>query len=211
MRLLGSSKKNLFYELLEQQADSAVRAALVFQELINDFTNLAHHAEKIKEIETAADQINHDLSNLIDSTFVTPLDKEDLHALSSKLDDVTDSIEACSGRMALYQFTHTQVRPDMELLVSLLVRITEATLDAIKALRTRPSREGMQDIFIHIHQIEKEHDAAFRRALANLLNAPDADPIKVIKWKQIYDRLELAVDRCEDVAHIIESVVIKYA
>jgi predicted phosphate transport protein (TIGR00153 family) len=211
VRLPGSSKKNLFYELLEQQADSAVRAALVFQELINDFTNLAHHAEKIKEIETAADQINHDLANLIDSTFVTPLDKEDLHALSSELDDVTDSIEACSGRMALYQFTHTQVRPDMELLVSLLVRITEATLDAIKALRTRPSREGMQDIFIHIHQIEKEHDAAFRRALANLLNAPDADPIKVIKWKQIYDRLELAVDRCEDVAHIIESVVIKYA
>lgn len=209
VRLPGISKKHIFYELLEKQAYAAVCAAKEFQVLVNDFTNLALHAAKIKEIETAADHTTHSLANLIDATFVTPLDKEDLHALSSELDDVTDRIEACTGRMALYQFT--QMRPDMELLVSLLVRITEATLDAVKTLRTRPCRENVQDIFIRIHQIENEHDAAFRKALANLLNAPNADPIKVIKWKEVYDRIESAVDKCEDVAHIIESVVVKYA
>lgn len=209
MRIPGISKKHLFYEMLEKQAHAAVRAAKEFQVLVNDFENLASHAARIKEIETEADHITHGLANMIDATFVTPLDKEDLHALSSELDDVTDRIEACTGRMALYQFR--QMRPDMELLVTLLVRITEATLDAVKTLRTRPCRENVQDIFIRIHQIENEHDAAFRKALAILLNAPDADPIKVIKWKEVYDRIESAVDKCEDVAHIIESVVVKYA
>ncbi len=186
-----------------------MRAAQAFQILINDFDSRVQHAARIKEIEKEADLITHKLANLIDSTFVTPLDKEDLHALSSELDDVTDSIEACTGRMALYQFV--ELRPDMELLVSQLVRITEATLEAVKVLRTRPSLENIQGIYKHIHDIETEHDGAFRRALANLINAPDADPIKVIKWKEIYDRIEAAVDKCEDVAHTIESVVVKYA
>lgn len=209
MRIPGVNKKHLFYEMLEKQAQAAVSAAREFRVLVDDFENLAAQAAKIKGIETSADHITHELANMIDTTFVTPLDKEDLHALSSELDDITDRIEACTGRMVLYQFR--QMRPDMELLVSLLLRITEATLDAVKTLRTRPCRENVQDIFIRIHQIENEHDAAFRKALANLLNAPDADPIKVIKWKEVYDRIESAVDKCEDVAHIIESVVVKYA
>jgi hypothetical protein len=209
LRLPGISKKHIFYELLEKQAQLAVDAAKEFQALVNDFTSLAHYATKIKEIESAADHITHELANRIDTTFVTPLDKEDLHALSSELDDVTDCIEACSGRMALYQLK--QARPDLGALVFLLVQITEATREAVKALRNKPNRDDIQDLFIHIHQIENEHDALFRKALADLLNAPDADPIKVIKWKEVYDRIEAAVDKCEDVANVIESVVVKYA
>lgn len=209
MRLPGSGRKNEFYELLEKQADASLRAAQTFQALIGDFDNRVTYAKKIKDIEHEADLVTHTLANLIDSTFVTPLDKEDLHALSSELDDVTDAIEGCTGRLALYQFA--QLRPDMELLVSQLVRITEATLEAVKILRTRPSLENIQAVYKHIHQIETEHDGAFRRALANLINDPVADAIKVIKWKEIYDRIEVAVDKCEDVAYTIESVVVKYA
>ena len=209
MRLPGISRKHIFYELLEKQAQAAVDAASEFHALVRDFAGLARYAARIKEIESEADHITHDLANRIDATFVTPLDKEDLHALSSQLDDVTDRIEACTGRMALYQLSY--MRPDMERLVELLVRITEATLEAVKALHTKPNRDKVQDLFIRIHQIENEHDAAFRKALAHLLNAPDADPINVIKWKEVYDRIEAAVDQCEDVAHIIESVVVKYA
>jgi predicted phosphate transport protein (TIGR00153 family) len=209
VRFPGISKKQGFYALLEKQAQAAVDAAKEFQVLVNDFENLAKYAARIKEIESEADHITHELANRIDATFVTPLDKEDLHALSSELDDVTDCIEACAGRMEIYQLK--QVRPDMEGLVVLLRQITEATLEAVKTLRTKPNRDNVQSLFIRIHQIENEHDAAFRKALATLLNAPDADPIKVIKWKEIYDRIEKAVDKCEDVAHIIESVVVKYA
>ena len=209
MRFPGISKKHIFYELLEKQAQAAVDAAKEFQALVDDFANLAVHAARIKEIESEADHITHELANRIDATFVTPLDKEDLHALSSELDDITDCIEACAGRMALYELK--QLRPDLKGLVELLVQITEATREAVKTLRSRPCRDKVQDLFIRIHQIENEHDAAFRKALACLLNAPDADPINVIKWKAVYDRIEVAVDKCEDVAHIIESVVVKYA
>lgn len=209
MRFPGLSKKQGFYALLEKQAQAAVDAAKEFQALVNDFDNLAQHAARIKEIESEADHITHELANRIDATFVTPLDKEDLHALSSELDDVTDCIEACTGRMALYELK--QCRPDLGALVLLLLQITEATREAVKALRDKPNRDEIQGLFIHIHQIENEHDARFRKALADLLNAPDADPINVIKWKSVYNRIEAAVDKCEDVAHVIESVVVKYA
>ena len=209
MRFPGLSKKQGFYALLEKQAQAAVDAAKEFQALVNDFANLAQHAARIKEIESEADHITHELANRIDATFVTPLDKEDLHALSSELDDVTDCIEACTGRMALYELK--QCRPDLGALVLLLLQITEATREAVKALRDKPNRDEIQGLFIHIHQIENEHDARFRKALADLLNAPDADPINVIKWKSVYNRIEAAVDKCEDVAHVIESVVVKYA
>ncbi len=209
MRFPGLSKKQGFYALLEKQAQAAVDAAKEFQALVNDFDNLARHAARIKEIESEADHITHELANRIDATFVTPLDKEDLHALSSELDDVTDCIEACTGRMALYELK--QCRPDLGALVLLLLQITEATREAVKALRDKPNRDEIQGLFIHIHQIENEHDARFRKALADLLNAPDADPINVIKWKSVYNRIEAAVDKCEDVAHVIESVVVKYA
>lgn len=208
-RLPKIRKNQIFYELLEKQATAAVNAAKEFHNLANDFDNLAKYAVKVKEIESEADHITHELANKIDATFVTPLDKEDLRALSSELDDVTDYIEACTGRMALYKLT--KARPDLVSLVTMLVHITEAMLEAVTSLRTMPSRDKMQDIFIRIHQIENEHDAAFRKALADLLNAPDADPIKVIKWKEIYDRIETSVDKCEDVANTIESVVVKYA
>jgi len=203
------SKNHIFNELLEKQANCAVQCAKEFAKLANDFGNLAKYAARIKEIESEADHVTHELANKVDATFVTPLDKEDLRALSSVLDDVTDYIEACTGRMSLYELS--QARPDLISLVTMLVNITEAMLEAVEALRIMPPREKMQSLFIRIHQIENEHDAAFRKALAVLLNAPDADPINVIKWKEVYDRIEASVDKCEDVAHIIESVVVKYA
>lgn len=209
MRLPTRSKNHIFFELLEKQALAALNSAKEFYKLANDFSNLKKYAVAIKEIESEADHITHELANLLDATFVTPLDKEDLRALSTELDDVSDFIEACTGRMALYQLS--QARPDLVGLVTMLVNITEAMLEAVKSLRTMPSRDKMRGIFIRIHQIENDHDAAFRKALADLLNAPDADPIHVIKWKEVYDRIETSVDKCEDVANIIESVIVKYA
>ncbi len=209
MRLPTMKKNHVFFELLEKQADATVSAAKEFLNLANDFANLPKYAIRIKEIETEADHITHEVANKIDATFVTPLDKEDLHALSSELDDVTDHIEACTGRMALYQLR--QARPDLVSLVTMLVAITEAMLEAVRSLRTMPSRDKMQTLLIRIHKIENDHDAAFRKALADLLNAPDADPILVIKWKEVYDRIETSVDKCEDIANIIESVAVKYA
>lgn len=202
-------KKRVFYELLEKQAQAASKAAQTLQRMTKDFSELPKLAAKIKEIESETDQTTHELANKIDSTFVTPLDKEDLHTLSNELDDITDTIEACAGRLTLYQLARP--RPDLAGLADKLVKITEVVAEAVGMLRNKPNRDKMQPLFTRIHQIENEHDGAFRNALATLLNAVDADPIEVIKWKEIYDRLETAVDQCQDVAKIVESVVVKYA
>jgi predicted phosphate transport protein (TIGR00153 family) len=207
LRLLG--RDLTFYVLLEKQAECAVRAAREFHNLTRNFATLAERAQRIDDIEHEADEVTHQLANKVDSTFVTPLDKEDLHRLSSGLDDITDQIEAAVGRLALYRLSVP--RPDVEPLVGLLVEITEATADAVGQLRHGRQREKVQDMFIRIHEIENQSDKRFRKALADLFDEPDPDALMVMKWKEIYDRIEIAVDKCEDVANVIESVVVKYA
>ncbi len=207
MRLFG--RDVTFYALLENQADKACQAAQVFHSLSKDFSKMQEYVDRIAEIEHEADEVTHQLANKTDATFVTPLDKEDLHSLSSGLDDITDFIEAATGRIALYQLT--EPRPDLEPLVSLLVEITRMTAAAIGQLRHGRPRDAMHDIFVRIHELENKSDEHFREALATLFNAPNPDVLLVIKWKEIYDRVEIAVDKCEDVANVIESVVVKYA
>jgi uncharacterized protein Yka (UPF0111/DUF47 family) len=140
---------------------------------------------------------------------VTPLDKEDLHALVNGLDDITDFIEASTARLVIYQLL--EPREDLHALVRLLVNITAATVKAVSNLRNLKARGKFQHTIIRIHEIENEADRSFRQALGDLFNAPDAEPINVIKWKEIYDRIERAMDSCEDVANMVESVVVKYA
>ncbi len=198
-----------FYVLLEKQAEAAISAAKAFHTLTKEFANASAIVAQIEKIETDADGITHELANKIDSTFVTPLDKEDLHALSSGLDDITDMIEALAARISIYNIT--EVRPDFEPLVYKLVLVTQATQEAVVALRDLRNRQAMQSAFIRIHDLENESDKSFRSALTTLFNSPDLDPIYVMKWKEIYDRVEAAADSCEDVANIVESVVVKYA
>lgn len=207
MSLLG--KDLSFYKLLEAQADAAFRAATEFHALSKDFGLLANLSTRIEAIEHEGDELAHELANKAAGTFVTPLDKEDLQALSSGLDDITDQIEAATGRIVMYQLT--EARPDFEPLVNLLVQITDATREAVGQLRHSRHRESMRPLFVRIHEIENKSDNTFRKALGDLFNAPNPNPIMVMKWKEVYDRVEVAVDKCEDVANVIETVVVKYA
>jgi uncharacterized protein Yka (UPF0111/DUF47 family) len=207
VNLLGQD--GVFYTLLEKQADAAVRAAKAFQTMTLNFANVRDHARQIEDIEHEADDLTHELAKKLNSTFVTPLDKDDLQALSSALDDITDAIEATAVRIVLYRLTTP--RPDLTPLSGYLVAVTETTLEAVCALRNLKHHEELQKTLIHIHEIENKSDDAFHQALDDLFNAPNPDALMVIKWKEIYDRIEIAVDKCEDAANIVESVVIKYA
>lgn len=209
MRIPGLKKDMLFYELLEEQAEAAHKAAQEFHMLTVDSSKIEECVDRIVQIERGADDMTHQLANKLDSTFVTPLDKEDLRALSGALDDITDIIEAGTQRIVLYGLT--TIRQDLEPLVGLLVRTTEATCEVVKGLRHMRRREDMNHRFIKVHELENEGDRAFRQALAKLFNNEAADPLVVIKWKEIYDRVETAVDKCEDVAKVVESVAVKYA
>src|SRR5258706_6385099 len=143
-----------FYTLMEQQADSAHRAAMEFHALTKDFEHMELYVKRIEDIEHEADDLTHQLSNKTDRTFVTPLDKEDLQDLSAGLDDITDFIEAATGRLALYQLTTP--RPDLEPLVAILVEITKVTSDAIGQLRHGRPRDAMHGVFVRIHELENE-------------------------------------------------------
>lgn len=207
MRLFG--KDLTAYTLLEQQAEAAYRAASAFHALSKDFSGLAEYVSQIDEIEHEADKLTQQLAIKIDSSRDTPIGKRDLHALSSQLDGITDRIEAATARIALYRLPSP--RPDLEPLVHLLVQATQTTREVIEGLRTTKDRSGQHDTFVRMHRIEHESDEIYRQALATLLNAPEHDPIMVIKWKEIYDTTELAIDKCEHATNIVQSILVKHS
>jgi hypothetical protein len=202
-------KDMAFFDLLDAQADAAIRAAEEFHLLSTDFTTATRFTDKIKRIESEADDFTHELANRLDSTFVTPFDKEDIRALSGQLDDVTDTIESAASRIVLYRLL--QPRADLEPMVGKLVEVTKVTKRAVSALRDLRLFKSNRELFVEVHRLENDSDAGYRQAISDLFNAIEPDVLAIMKWKEIYDRIEKAVDKCEDVANTIESVVVKYA
>ena len=209
MNIFKDRNEKQFFTLLSQQAQLGIDAANTFNQLTQDFDQASILIPKIKSIEHDADTVRHTLANQLDASFVTPLDKEDISALSELLDDIIDRIESASGRIALYEIT--DIRPDLKVLAGHLVEITTRLATSVEALGTQKGRDHIKDGFIKIHEIENICDQIFREALSTLFKQNANDPLYVIKWKEIYDRIERAVDTCETAAKIIESVVIKYA
>ena len=199
----------VFYDLLEAQAEAAHKAAQTFEALAQDIGQAGRYAEAAKKIEADADGLTHDLVSKADAKFITPLDKGDLHGLSQALDNITDTLEAAVARISLYQLTQT--RPDLAPMTARLAQTTQATREGVGYLRHMKDHKGLAPILVRIHDLENQSDQAYRQALADLLNAPGADPVLVIKWKEVYDRIEIVADECEHVADILESLVVKYA
>lgn len=207
MSLFG--KDMTFYTLLEEQATSVVASAQVLQSLCEDMGQAEQYAQQAEKIENDADQQWHQLIAKVDSTFVTPMDKEDLHALSTALEDITDNIEAAVARVALFRLA--PVHGELPGLARLLGQAAQALNEAVGSLRNLHSRDTVDAAVKQVHDIINNSDKQFRQALATLYNAPNPDPIQTLKWSQVYDRIETAVDKCEVTADILGSVVIKYA
>jgi predicted phosphate transport protein (TIGR00153 family) len=202
-------KDNSFFDILDKQAQATVQASEAMLALVQDMGRLNSHVEAIEAIEHMADGLTHQLANKIDSTFVTPLDNDDLHDLSTVLDDVIDFIKAGAKRMRLYRIE--TARPDIVPMVEVLVQATRGIEAVIATLRQMEQRQKTQPLFVRIHELENRGDDLYCQALADLFNADGADPMLVLKWKEVYDHIENAVDKCEQVASVTESVVVKYA
>ena len=199
----------VFYDLLEAQAEAAHKAAQTFHALAQDLSQSARYAETAKRIEADADKLTHELVSKADAKFITPLDKSDLHALSHALDNITDTIESAVARVALYQLSAP--RPDLIPMAERLTQLTQATHEGVCFLRRLKDHKALAPILVNVHKMENDSDDAYRAALGTLLNDPKADPITAIKWKEIYDRIEITADECENVADMLESLVVKYA
>lgn len=207
---LRSRKEADLFVMLEAQANVATRSALKFRALVDDFANIRQYNTEILALEHEGDELTHDLQNRIAATFITPLDKEDLKQLSQALDDVTDFVEAASARAELYRIT--SARPELIELADTLVHITDLTEQSVKELKDGFAKsKRLRELLKDIHTAENQSDTIFRQALMNLFDEPNADALTVMKWKELFDRIETAVDKCEDIAAIIGTILIKYA
>ncbi|TMA13626.1 MAG: DUF47 domain-containing protein [Deltaproteobacteria bacterium] len=195
-----------FYDLFERSAAKAVEGAQLLEALVKAFNDVSLKAKRIKDVEHEGDLITHETIEKLNKTFVTPLDREDIHRLISSLDDILDFIEATSERLSLYNVK--DIRPDAAILVDILVQSTREVQQAVGMLRHLKSGDSVLKYCTEINRLENESDFASRSAIAKLFE-PNANPLEVIKWKEIYDCIENAVDRCEDAANVIEGIVLK--
>ncbi len=201
-------KEMVFFDLFEEAAKNAHQGALALAALLDDYTNVAEKAKKIKDIEHAGDKITHDTIEKLNQTFITPIDREDIHRLISRIDDILDMIDTAVNRMYLYKID--KPTDDAKALAKVLVKATAIITELLPKMRNLKLSSSLLQDCIAIHTQENEGDRIEQHALASLFENGH-DPIYVIKWKDIYEELESATDRCEDVANVIEGIVLKNA
>ena len=194
-----------FYDYFEQHCALVNEACKKLQQICADGSDRTLLITQIKELEHKADDLAHRCIEDLHKTFITPIDRHDIHRLISCMDDIIDCIEAATARMDLYKVK--EIRPAVREQASVLVRATEVIAEALQDLRKKSSIKAVTDKCIHLHQLENEGDGILRTSLAHLFETNQ--PIMVIKWKEIYELLERAIDHCEDVANIIEGVMIE--
>ena len=204
MRLLPHDAS--FFAHFEHQGKKTVEGCRAFLDMVEHPTDLESRAERVKQIEHECDEITHAVVEGLHKTFITPIDRSDIYALITKMDDIMDFVEAAADRVALYEIpTMTKEVGD---LARCLVSSAEHVLGAVSSIRDLGKPNGILQHCIEINRLENVADTILRSALARLFKE-EKDPIAVIKWKEIYETLESATDRCEDVANIIEGVVLE--
>ncbi len=200
-------RERVFFDLFEQAAKNVLAGAEAMAALLRDWTDVPDKVKRIKELEHAGDELTHKSLELLNKTFITPLDREDIHNIATRLDDVLDFVHTAANRMMLYKIAAPT--EDARKLADCLVEAARAVLDAVVKLRDLKDPEGVLKLCIVIHTHENTGDRLMADALAALFETQS--PIDIIKWKDIYQDLETATDRCEDVANALEAVVLKNA
>jgi predicted phosphate transport protein (TIGR00153 family) len=197
-----------FFDFFERHAAKTLEAAKLLRDMLAHPKDAEQEAARIKSIEHEGDQLTHGAIELLHKTFLTPIDRSDIHLLASRLDDILDLIDSTAERIWLYKLKVAE--PDVLSLASVLINAVTEVQKAMTQLRNLKDREGIIRTCMEINRYENEGDQLIRRAVARLFNE-EQDAIRVMKWKEIYDYLEDAVDRCEDVANVLEGVALEYA
>ncbi|MFH0792746.1 MAG: DUF47 family protein [bacterium] len=198
-------KTTNFFDYFERHAALAITTCQELLALTSGQRDPAEAARRIKDLEHEADEITHRCIEALHRTFITPFDRGDIHSLITRLDDVVDSVDAAVSRMALYEIK--EMRAEAVQLAEVLVKATTAIEETVRCLRNLKDIEAINAKCRLIHEMENAADAILRSALVRLFK--EADAVLIIKWKEIYERLEKAADRCEEVANIIQGVVIE--
>ncbi|HWT95157.1 MAG TPA: DUF47 family protein [Solirubrobacteraceae bacterium] len=196
-------KDREFFDLFEEAAGNIVRAAELLHEMFRGFPDTAPLSREILLAEQEGDRITHDILHRLNQTFVTPIDREDILALASALDDVVDLAEEVSDFMVLYK-----IEAPMDPAERLTQILRDACVQVAKAMPRMRAFEDISHYVVEIHRLENDGDRLMREGMASLFDK-GVDPMVVIRWKDIFERLEEAIDATEHVADVLESIVIK--
>jgi uncharacterized protein len=193
-----------FFDHFERQSRHLVRAAALLHGLVEEFSDVAAAVTAIRDVEHDGDGVAHEVIALLHSTFVTPIDRNDIHLLTTRLDDVLDYIEAVASALHVYRVQRPT--PECRALTDVVVRSVGAVDEAVKCLRALDPAFYRHAAAVHEH--EHRADQLLRQSLAALFDRR-GDPIEILKWKEIYETLEGVTDRCEDVSNAIETIMVK--
>jgi predicted phosphate transport protein (TIGR00153 family) len=205
VRLRLIPREQRFFDLFVDDVANVLGAARLLEAMLRSYDQLERRAGEIRDLEHRGDEISHDIGRRLESTFVTPFDREEIHALISGLDDVLDHIEEVADTFILYRIDAPTAVAIQQ--AAIIVRQCEQLHEALGHLR---GFRGLEKYWIEVHRLENEGDRLARTAIAGLFEN-GKKPIELIKWKDVYSLLEQTIDRCEDVANIIERIVVKHA
>lgn len=192
-----------FFDMFSQLARRLSECARLLRLMFDEPDKLAQHAAAIKEIEHQADDLTRTVIERLDTSFVTPIDREDIHMLASRLDDVIDLIDGTARRAMMFRLG--EIREPAKRLAEIIERSSVAIEAGVTQLKKpRSVAERARELKV----LEEEGDAVYREAIADLFDG-STEPLEVIKWKEVYDKLEDTLDQCEDVGNTLESISIK--
>jgi hypothetical protein len=197
-----------FFELFDDIAQVLVEAAICLHSLVSDYSEVDQKTRELRDMEKRVDHATTDICKRLNISFITPIDREDIHSLATSMDDILDYIEASADRMKLYGID--KPREEMIELAALIIEGTECVQKGVKALSHFRDIESILEPCVEINRIENLADGVQRKALGRLFKE-ETRPLEVAKWMEIFDRMETATDRCEDVANVLESIVVKNA
>lgn len=204
VRLLPKEEK--FFDHFDSASEKMIRGVRLLKEMMRDLSDAEEKSRQIKGVEHEADHITHEAVSGLHKTFITPIDRESIYALITRMDDVLDLIDSTSERIFLYKIKTST--PESMALIEVLEKAVEQVAKGIGGLRDLKHSSSILNICIEINRLENEGDRTFRNALSVLFSS-SYDPIEIIKWKDIYETLEEAIDRCEDVANVLEGIVVE--
>ena len=199
-------KDRVFYDLFEGLAEHVVSCAGHLHRLAAGFPNSMDEIQRIRQEEHDADQLTHQALDRLDRTFITPFDREDIHALVGELDSIVDNINALAKRLASYHVK--TLEPAFVKQAEILVQSTVALAQAVKLLRTTRKLTDLHANIIEVHRLENLGDDNHLAALSHLFK-DGTDPLHVIKWKEFFQFVEAAIDGCEDATNVIERIILK--
>lgn len=201
-------KEDKFYDYFIDTAKIAYKASNMLVEFIKDLDNSEENLKKLKEIEHEGDKKQHQILQELNKTFITPFDREDIYVIAKDMDDVIDFIESSGSRFVMLNVN--SCTEEAEMLSRMIVKCCEELITLMEELKHMKTSKELPKKIIEINRIEEEGDRVSRKAIMDLFRS-NAEPIEIIKWREIYQYLEDTLDACEDLANVIEGVVMKNA